>query len=305
MKAAVIDLGTNTFHLVIAQILGGQLKILYKTNVPVQLGQGRINQSEIIPEAFERGINTLKTFRAIIDEHQVTHIKATATAAVRTAKNGSEFVRSAAEQARIQIEVISGEQEAGYIFQGVAATGLISQKCLIMDIGGGSTEFILCSPEGQYWKKSFPIGAARLLQAYWHSDPINEIDQQQIDELLNQTLQELISQCQIYQPALLIGSAGAFETFATLLYPQISLDQISSMDFDYQDFSALLSHLIQTDHATRAAMPGLIPLRVDMIVMAAILCRYILKHFPIKQISLSTYDLKMGVLHQLASGERK
>ncbi|WP_219226610.1 exopolyphosphatase [Pedobacter antarcticus] len=303
MKAAVIDLGTNTFHLVISTIRAGKVDVIYKTNIPVQLGQGKINEGEIIPEAFERGINALKTFRTEIDKHGVDLIKATATAAVRSASNGTDFVREAAEKAGITITVISGEQEAGYIFKGVQATGLIRQKSLIMDIGGGSTEFILCSPEGQFWKKSYPVGAARLLQAYWHSDPVSVADQQAIASLLEKELHELVQKCNFYQPQCLIGSAGAFETYAAMLLPETDLKNIAAAKLDYEAFSDLLTKLIVSNHATREAIPELIPLRVDMIVMASLLCRYILKNTGVKQIALSTYDLKMGILYQLAAEE--
>lgn len=303
MKAAVIDLGTNTFHLVISTIHSGKVDVIYKTNIPVQLGQGKINEGEIIPEAFERGIRALKTFRTEIDKHDVDLIKATATAAVRSASNGNDFVREAAEKAGIAITVISGEEEAGYIFKGVQATGLIRQKSLIMDIGGGSTEFILCSPEGQFWKKSYPVGAARLLQAYWHSDPVSAADQQAIASLLEKELYELVEKCNIYQPQCLIGSAGAFETYAAMLLPGTDLKNIAAAKLDYEAFSNLLTKLIISDHATREAIPELIPLRVDMIVMASLLCRYILKNTAVKQIALSTYDLKMGILYQLADEE--
>lgn len=301
MKTAVIDLGTNTFHLIIASLDTAGIEILYKTNVPVQLGQDRINQGEIIPEAFQRGISTLKMFKEEIDKYQISHITATATAAVRSAANGKAFVRAAAEQAGIVITIITGEQEAAYIFKGVAATGLIRQKSLIMDIGGGSTEFILCSPEGLFWKKSYPLGAAKLLQAYWHSDPISADDQQAIEKLLNEQLTDLTTQCRDYNPTCLIGSAGAFETFTALIYPETDLSRTAAIDLDYPIFFKLIEKLIRSDHASRAAMPGIIPLRVDMIVIASLLCRFILQNIPVTEIALSTYDLKWGLLHQLAA----
>ncbi len=157
MKAAVIDLGTNTFHLIIAECQGSDVQVLYKTNVPVRLGQGRINENVIIPEAFERGIRTLKDFKLEIDRHQVAVTRAIATSAVRSADNGQDFV-DAAKLAGIEIEVISGDQEAAYIFEGVKATGTINGTSLIMDIGGGSTEFIICDEKGLIWKKATTSG---------------------------------------------------------------------------------------------------------------------------------------------------
>lgn len=300
MKAAVIDMGTNTFHLIIAEISAAGVEVIYKTNLPVQLGQGRINENIIIPEAFERGIKALQGFKEEIDKQQVEVVRATATSAVRSAGNGQDFVDEAANRAGITIEVISGDDEAAFIFNAVKATGLIKETSLIMDIGGGSTEFIICDEEkGQLWKRSYNIGAARLMQAYFHSDPISAADRSSILARLEEELPDLIKACQHYQPQLLIGSAGAFETFAAMLLEDLDTKAISSAVFDLQAYRSLAEKLITSTHAERAAMPKLIPLRVDMIVIASLITNYIIDQTGLKAISLSTFDLKMGVLYKI------
>ncbi|RZL51322.1 MAG: exopolyphosphatase, partial [Pedobacter sp.] len=162
MRIALIDLGTNTFHLLIAEIKQKKFDILYKTNVPVKLGEGRINDNIIIPNAFERGINCLETFAKTIKNYHVDKVKATATSAVRSAENGQDFVKVVKEKTAIEIEIISGDEEAELIYQGVKLSGGIQDLSLIMDIGGGSVEFILCDTQNLIWKKSYNIGAARL-----------------------------------------------------------------------------------------------------------------------------------------------
>lgn len=304
MKAAVIDLGTNTFHLIIADLTPAGVEVIYKTNLPVQLGQCMINENTIIPEAFERGIAALKGFKKEIDAQQVTIVRATATSAVRSAGNGKDFVIAALRIAGIAIEVISGEEEAAYIFNGVKATGVINQQSLIMDIGGGSTEFIICNQDGPLWKKSYNIGAARLLQAYFHSDPISSEDRSAIEAHLDLELAELLAACQKYEPGVLVGSAGAFETFAAMLLEGIDLKTISSASFDIEQYRHLAEKLIASAHAERVLMPNLIPLRVDMIVIAAILTNYVLDKTGLKAISLSTYDLKMGVLYRIWADQK-
>lgn len=299
MKVAVIDLGTNTFHLIIADLEGTEPKIIYKTNLPVRLGEGKINDNMIIQEAFERGLLALEQFSVEIAKHEVKLVKATATSAIRSAANGADFVKAAKSYAGIEITVISGEEEAAYIFQGVKATGLIQERCLIMDIGGGSTEFIICDPKQVYWKKSYNIGAARLMQAYFHSDPINTSDKQAITAHLDQELADLKENLNLYQPNHLIGSAGAFETFTGMLYPDLDLKAIKSYPIPLADYQQLSAKFIASNHEEREKMPGLIKLRVDMIVMAALLTDYILELDNLQQMSLSTYDLKMGVLASL------
>lgn len=299
MKIAVIDLGTNTFHLIIATQIDDKLNVLYKTNIPVKLGEDITIDNLIIPSAFERGINCLKQFKAEIDNHQVDMVKATATSGVRSAKNGPDFVDAAQKEAGITIDIIDGEEEAQLIYEGVKWSGAITGKCLIMDIGGGSTEFILCDENELIWKKSYNIGAARLMQAYFKSDPINQADIEAILEHLTQELRVLEIIGKEFKPKLLIGSAGAFETFAQMLSPATDLKKISATEIPFSAYQKLSKKLIKASHAERANMPNLIPLRVDMIVMASILTNYVLTALNIKQIKLSTYDLKMGVLHSL------
>ncbi|EDM38693.1 exopolyphosphatase [Pedobacter sp. BAL39] len=304
MKAAAIDLGTNTFHLIIAAYgSSGDLDILYKTNQPVRLGEGRLNENIIIPEAFERGLVALEQFAEEIRKYGVTTVRATATSAVRSAANGQDFVKAAKERSGITITAISGDEEAEYIFKGVKATGVIDETSLIMDIGGGSTEFILCNEKELLWKKSYDLGAARLMQAYFHSDPINNEDQLHISTHLytqTATLREAITK---HQPKHLIGSAGAFETFAGMLEPELNVKLLKSHPIHIDAYRHLSATFINSTHAERAAMQGLIPLRVDMIVMASLLTDYILRISGIQRISLSTYDLKMGVLYSIAESE--
>jgi len=301
MKAAVIDLGTNTFHLIIAEVSVKEINILFKTNEPVRLGQGRINENIIIPEAFERGIKTLKDFKQEIDRHNVDVVKAVATSAVRSALNGAEFVNAAKKEAGIRIETATGDEEAEYIFNGVKATEGIKGISLIMDIGGGSTEFIICDENHIIWKKSYNIGAARLMQSYFKSDPISEQDQSAIIKHLNNELAGLKAACQLHHPQHLIGSAGAFETFAGMLYDDMDLKTVKSATIDLMRYQDLAAALISSTHAERDRMPNLIKLRVDMIVIASIITNYVISSCGLKSLSLSTYDLKMGVLYQLAN----
>ena len=299
MTAAVIDLGTNTFHLIIAELSATEPNILYKTNVPVKLGEGRINDNVIIPAAFERGIATLKEFKQEIEKHQVDVVKAIATSAIRSAENGQDFVEAAREQAGIEISIVDGNQEADYIYHGVKATGLINCTSLIIDIGGGSTEFILCNPTEVLWKKSYNIGAARLQQAYFKSDPISLEEQEQIRQRLETELIDLRTACQKYNPVQLIGSAGAFESFAIMLNEQEDLKLLKSSPIALNSYQDLSKKLITSSHEERKNFKGLIALRVDMIVIASLLTNYVLDTIKPEKFSVSTYDLKMGVLATL------
>ncbi|PST81773.1 exopolyphosphatase [Pedobacter yulinensis] len=300
MRAAIIDMGTNTFHLLVANVVGAGYEILYRTSLPVKLGQGRINENILIPEAMQRGIAALKTFAATIEEYGATEIRATATSAVRSARNGREFVALVKNETGIEVKVISGDTEAQLIYQGVRLTGAIEGTSLIMDIGGGSVEFILCTADEVIWKKSYDIGAARLMQQFFHSDPLTAGEREAMRAHFVPLLEDLVAVCRAQQPQTLIGSAGAFETFIQLLAAQqgaaLDLSQVAAADIDIEAYRVLSLSLQQATHAERASMKGMIPLRVDMIVVAALLTDYMLDQLNPGRLRLSTFDLKMGVL---------
>lgn len=299
MRIAAIDLGTNTFHLIIAEKVKDKINVIYKTNKPVKLGEDITKENRIIPIAFERGVNCLKEFKATLEEYGVSQVRAVATSGVRSASNGQMFIDSVKIATGIEIDVIDGDEEANLIYEGVKLSGAIKGKSLIMDIGGGSTEFIFCDEQGFYWKKSFDIGAARLMQKFFKSDPINNADQTNIQQHLEETLRELIDFGKEFKASTLIGSAGAFETYSAMLNPSVDISKVATAAIDTVKYQELAAKLIKANHEERSKMPNLIPLRVDMIVMAAMITNYILAELNLEKITLSTYDLKMGVLQKL------
>ena len=154
---AVIDLGTNTFHILIAEVTEPHnYRIVHRLRIPVMIGKGGINQGLITEEGQERALAALQQFAALIRQYEVQQVRATATSAFRNARNGKALVQRIREETGIRIEVIDGMQEAEYIFGGVQeALSLDHEPILIMDIGGGSVEFILSSDQQVRWKQSF------------------------------------------------------------------------------------------------------------------------------------------------------
>jgi len=305
-RIAVMDLGTNTFHLLIAENVDGSYRELVHLQEPVKLGEGGINKGFIQPEAFKRGIKAMEKFGRQIMDSQADKVKCIATSMLRNAANGQEFIDEVKAKTGIQIELIDGQQEAAYIYQGVKASGCLSpSNSLIMDIGGGSIEFILCTNDQILWKQSFEIGAARMMDKFHQVDPIPH---QNIDELhnyLGQTLPDLFKAVKNVPIAKLIGSAGAFETFAEVIElgnnPSFDIRQIKCYDFDLRDFVDATNLIIRSNHAERAAMKGVIPLRVDMIVTASLITRYVMDKLRIQNVGMSTYSLKEGVMAGMIS----
>jgi exopolyphosphatase / guanosine-5'-triphosphate,3'-diphosphate pyrophosphatase len=306
-RIAVMDLGTNTFHLLITEVNDGIFPgNLCKETIPVKLGEGGINQGLINENAFYRGIKAMELFAALISRYKATEVKAVATAAIRTATNGQDFISEIKNRTGIEIQIIDGEKEASLIYAGVRhAVRMDNKTSLIMDIGGGSVEFILCNNSKIFWKRSFPLGAAKLMDQFHHSDPISQEDMDAITKHLDHTLAELFTECRIHNPERLIGSAGAFETFAELVKRKFNPEEAErsrpSKEINTDQFEELGRILLASTHQQRSEMPGLIPLRVDMIIVATIITNYLISKLRIKSMMLSDYSLKEGVLFSLIS----
>lgn len=303
-RIAVMDLGTNTFHLLIAEGPADNLTEIFHINEGVKLGEGGINKGIIQPEAFARGVATMKRFRNYIDANSVTDIRAVATSAIRNAANGQDFIREVKEQAHIDIELINGEQEAAYIYEGINASGcLTDDNALIMDIGGGSVEFIIGNNDEVLWKQSFEIGAARLMDKFHQIDPIPVQSIKELTQYLNIQLSDLFLAASKYKPKTLIGSSGAFESFAEVIELEkgknFDLKKTKVYEFDIDDLLDLIERFIKSTHSQRAKMKGVIPVRVDMIVVASLLTIYMMQKMGLADVTMSTYSLKEGVLAQM------
>jgi len=303
-KVAVMDLGTNTFHLLIAEGSAASYQEVVHKHEPVKLGEGGINQGIIQPAAYERGINTIQSFHRDIVTHGVKDARAVATSALRSASNGKQFIDEVAEKTGIVIETINGEHEADYIYKGVKLAGsLSSQTSLIMDIGGGSVEFIIGNKYSILWKQSFEIGAARLMDKFHRTDPIPAESINALNVYLQENLISLLAVASKYPTDSLIGSSGAFETFAEVIELEkgnpFDLKAIKNYTFQKDDLINVTDKLIASSHLERENTKGIIPVRIDMIVVASIITRFIMQALSIDQVCMSTNSLKEGVLAEM------
>ncbi len=304
-RVAIIDLGTNTFNLLIVQFNPDKsYEIVCQTKISVKLGEGGITKGFIAPEAFQRGIDALKMHRLTIQLHNADKVIAFATSAIREASNGKEFVNIAKEVTKIDVEMISGDREAELIYLGVRdAVEMNENTSLIIDIGGGSTEFIIASKNQVYWKQSFLLGAARLLELFNPSDPIQPDEIKAISSYLKTELQPLYNAIKKYPVTELIGSSGSFDSLAEMIayrfYTPDILKDKTEYTFTLPDCAQIYMILMKSTKKDRMEMKGLISMRVDMIVISSILVHFILTEFDIHKMRLSTFSLKEGVLHEL------
>ncbi len=303
MRIAVIDLGTNTFNLLIAESDGdGNFQSMYNEKLPVRLGEGGINSGIITEAAYQRGLEAMDTYAESIRQWNATKSMAFATSAMRNASNGKQFVADVKERTGIEINVISGAEEAGYIYEGVkGALNFSDSNSLIIDIGGGSTEFIIANKDGLKWKQSFEVGASRLLQKFKPSDPITTDEIQAITWFLNESLQPLRSAVAEHGVEELIGASGSFESLAEMVIARYGQEQHGSateFTFDLDQCEIIHRELLASTREQRLHIRGLVAMRVDMIVISAILVEWVIREFGIPKMRMSAYALKEGVLRR-------
>jgi exopolyphosphatase/guanosine-5'-triphosphate,3'-diphosphate pyrophosphatase len=298
MVFAIIDLGTNTFNLLIGEKLADNtFKKIFNTKIAVKLGEGTINSGYIADAPFQRGINALKQYQQYILDYNVVQEFAFATSAIRSASNGPEFVEQAWKIAKISITIIDGDEEADLVYYGNRmAVSMNEQVSLIMDIGGGSTEFILANNTTIFWKQSFQLGAARLLDKFKPSDPITEEEIKSFNVYLQNELQPLREAVKLFPPQELIGSSGAFDSVVDLIAGQFNKEIVNEVQTEYsvslKEYSTI-SQIIKTSTLhERYQMPYLINMRADMMVISILLIDYILTEMNINVFKTSTFSLR-------------
>lgn len=304
MRIAVIDCGTNTFHLLIVDTKqNGGFETVLRENIAVKLGEAGITKNFISEAPFQRGIDTLKNFKKIILKNKIEAVHAYATAGVRNAVNGEDFLQRVKEETGFEITLIDGQREAELIYYGVKqAVTMDEEASLIMDIGGGSVEFIIANNTKIFWKHSFELGAALLLEKFNPSDPITPHELKEINSYLEKELIPLINQIKNSSFAIrsLIGSSGSFDTFADMVYYRFHSNENkpsgTEYKFDINEYNEIYNRLLHSTTEQRIKMKGLIPMRVDMIVIASILLTFVLEKSGITNMKLSAFALKEGIL---------
>jgi exopolyphosphatase / guanosine-5'-triphosphate,3'-diphosphate pyrophosphatase len=298
MDFAIIDLGTNTFHL--AVVKNSELTLKYSQGA--KLGLGGMKDKVINDEAMTRGLNVLKSFKERVLESGIgtESVFAYGTSALRNAENADVFISLIKNELGIDIKVINGQEEADLIYQGVKKAVDVNGPSLIVDIGGGSVEFIICNENRSLWKQSFEIGGLRLMEKFMPSDTISPAAIGKMNDFFTEKLLDLHNAIHQYRPKTLIGSSGSFDTLNDLYYQkkyQIwpPKDQ-AGFAYPIEEFYWAYEQLVPENRAKRLSIPGMIELRVDMIVVAMVLIAYLIRSFDLQELKISNYALLEGAV---------
>jgi exopolyphosphatase/guanosine-5'-triphosphate,3'-diphosphate pyrophosphatase len=297
---AVIDLGTNTFQLLVGSCedAGAPLRIYANLQRPVQLGKGAMETGIIQEDAIERAQVVLKEFIQIATSHgcEVGDMTALATSILRNASNGEEILSRWRQMFGIQVELISGIREAELIFEGVfhSLPKPWDRPTLLMDIGGGSVEFILFQGPEVLYKTSLELGGLKLRSLFNRADFFDLSIKESCTQYIDEHLQPLFAACGNL-PQVLVGAAGAFETMWDIEYAiKGGIENKQARALDLACFYEVKQKIECLDPDERVRFPGMREFRAGIFPYANLLVDRVLAHFSMQEMWMSTNSLKEG-----------
>jgi exopolyphosphatase/guanosine-5'-triphosphate,3'-diphosphate pyrophosphatase len=302
-RIAAIDIGTNSFHLVIVDVQpDGSFKLLDKQREVIRLGSHKGEDLSLISEGeIEKAIDILKNYK-MLAEHYGASIRAVATSAVREADNKDKFVKAIKEKTNIDIEVVDGRTEAKLIFYGIMNAIDVSDKnVLCIDIGGGSSEFIYAEKGNPLITESVKIGAVRLSKKFF---PEFILKKEAVEachsyvEAQISYIKYLIEGKRIEQ---VIGASGTIVAAAILvqeLFNKPKRKSINKLSFTAEELNFVYKEVIgRKTPAERVSLPGMELKRADIIPAGLIILKTVFDVFEIKHITLSEYALREGIIY--------
>jgi exopolyphosphatase/guanosine-5'-triphosphate,3'-diphosphate pyrophosphatase len=296
---AAIDIGTNSVHLVIAKPRpDGGFDILAKEKESVRLGRGADDLDELTPEAIERGVEVLRRYRLLAEGHDA-RIAAVGTSAVREATNSNEFIQRARDEAGIDIDVISGTEEARLIYLGAQqALPLFHRRALVVDIGGGSTEFVLGEGSRIAVARSLKLGAIRLTDRFATDGSIEADQVDKARSYIRAYLSPAVSAMSEIPRDIAVGCSGTIMTLAAMSEARSDRtpQTLNGVALEASTLKKIERQLLSTPLEKRSEIPGMDERRADIIVAGAMLLRGIFEVFEISEMVVSEYALREGVV---------
>lgn len=303
-RRAVIDIGTNSVKLLVGDVLDGGVTPVHEEGKQTRLGQGLYESHQLHPDAIQRTVDCVTHFAAEAWEMGAADIRVIATSATRDAKNGHELVAAIQEHCNLTTEIISGETEAAWVYRGVISdAGLAAHPLLILDVGGGSTEFIVTVMGECLFHHSFQVGTVRLLEKFPPADPPGKDDfsvcQRWLGELLDHSVRPAIEPyLPVTADTLLVGTGGAALILARIqaALPDFSRERMEGMEIPGESVSAIRERLWSLPLEERRKVTGLPPERADVMLMGAAIYEAVLHSFSLKTLRVSTRGLRYAAL---------
>lgn len=297
-KISVIDMGSNSIRLLMAELESGKLVSAEKLLSMTRLGAGVDQTGMLRQTSMDETVEAVRGFKAMADGRGSRLLGAFATSAVREAVNGHAFARRVEHETDVPVEIVSGEEEAILGFQGVLAGLGHPGRVLVIDIGGGSAELILGDSEGIAHKVSLPLGAVRMTERWLKSDPpsLAEVDALRADALTQ--LKEWRELVLGYKPESAVGIGGTATTLGAieLCMKDYDRERIQGFELSVRGLDDMILRLSEMSLEVRREVPGLQPKRADIIIAGALVLETILKAFDMTGYGVSDYDNLEGLL---------
>ncbi|MDP9463221.1 MAG: Ppx/GppA family phosphatase [Actinomycetota bacterium] len=297
---AALDIGTNSFHLVVARLLDNGYEIVTREKETVRLGHGGGDMKELSPDAIDRGISALHRMQRIAAAHNAS-VRAVATSAVREAENAEMFLSRARREAKVDVEVISGLEEARLIHLGVLqAVPAFEQRLILVDIGGGSTEVLVGERGETLTARSFKLGAVRLTDRFFPGGTVSADAVRDCRSYIRSILATFEREVEELGFDVAIASSGTAETIARMIHaarddtPLHTFNRFEFTVFELQSITETLAKKRSSDD--RKGTPGLDPTRADIIVAGTLVLEGVADIYGIKGFVFSEAALREGVL---------
>jgi len=304
MRLASIDIGTNSVKLLVADVEEQQIKnILIDAHEITRLGQNVDKNGKILPDAMVRTLDVITKLKNKAKAIDAVDIFAFATSAMRDAENSIDFTKQIKEQTDIDLHILSGDEEAELTYIGVCSEPeFLSKSVILVDVGGGSTEFIIGQNGIIEDKFSINIGCVRLTEEFIHTDPIELAELQKIIQKIISTLYIKLS----YIPVGMYDIIGVGGTITTLSAIHQHMEGYSSINvhgyiMQKEQIVRLLSHLHRMTLEERKKVLGLQPERADIIVAGTAIFSTILEILKSQEITISKRGLRYGALLKMAN----
>lgn len=298
-RLAGLDLGTNTFLLLIAEVSANALTPLFEKETVVRLGKGVDAEGNINAEAVHRGLACLQEYASCAREHGCEKILAVGTSALRDAKNREAFLRLIKQETGIAIDVISGEREAQLTYRGALSNKHdLPEPLAIIDIGGGSTEVVLGTREQIISARSADIGSVRLTERLLKHDPVHAEEVQALREHAEQVMRATWPVAELTDVASLVGTAGTITTLAAMAQnlTQYEPERIDNFVLSLNKLNEIVATLVRLPIAERKKLAGLNPARADVILAGALLLETFMRIYGFENLVVSNRGLRHGVV---------
>jgi exopolyphosphatase/guanosine-5'-triphosphate,3'-diphosphate pyrophosphatase len=300
MKIAAVDIGTNSMRLLLADYVEGKFFNRQKYINTTRIGQNVDKEGIISDEAIQRNVDALHEFANIARKNGCEKIYAMGTSALRDSKNKEVFLKKAFDKSKVLVEIISGDNEADLGFLGVVQE-VEEDDILVIDIGGGSTEFIVGNKsDGIKFNKSEDVGALRITEKFLTKDPINDKEFEYAKRYIETTIMETIDKISNLNITKVVGIGGTITSLSAIHQDLKVYDtnKIHKSIILEKDIEEILSNLKKLTVKEKRNLNGLQPKRADIITAGALILNIIIKKLEIKDISVSEFDNLEGLICQ-------